>query len=353
MTSRLFGDPREAGRCWPAGWSTIATATTWRCSRCRAAESRSHSRWPGRCGRCCMCSSSASSVCPAPRDTCEEPGRVTDEVVCASTPGRFSAVGAAYWEFDQAGDDEVRELLAISTQAQPVAALDEPAAAIQRGVSRLISGADRWRQEADVMIGFVSRRVDLGPIGGFAAGAACSRWCMCDRRSPARVADGPRRNGRGRKGRSRMAPRTRTKQVRSQPTTKMETRMSRIRWMLRLAAAGIAAAAVPGLAGVAEVTPPARAAAPEFLQVPSPSMGHDITVEFQQGGAPAVYLLDGLRARDDRNGWDINTNAFDDYAGSGISVVMPVGGGPVSTPTGTGRPTTTTALPRPTSGKPS
>ncbi len=102
--------------------------------------------------------------------------------------------------------------------------------------------------------------------------------------------------------------------------------MSRIRWMLRLAAAGIAAAAVPGLAGVAEVTPPARAAAPEFLQVPSPSMGHDITVEFQQGGAPAVYLLDGLRARDDRNGWDINTNAFDDYAGSGISVVMPVGG---------------------------
>ncbi|OBI42240.1 diacylglycerol acyltransferase/mycolyltransferase Ag85A [Mycobacterium kyorinense] len=90
--------------------------------------------------------------------------------------------------------------------------------------------------------------------------------------------------------------------------------------------AGIAAAALPGLIGLVGTPPTARAAAPEFLAVPSPSMGHDITVEFQGGGAPAVYLLDGLRARDDRSGWDIETNAFNDYAGSGISVVAPVGG---------------------------
>lgn len=90
--------------------------------------------------------------------------------------------------------------------------------------------------------------------------------------------------------------------------------------------AGVAAAALPGLLGLVGAAPPARAAAPEFLQVPSPSMGHNITVEFQSGGAPAVYLLDGLRARDDRSGWDIETNAFNDYAGSGISVVAPVGG---------------------------
>lgn len=98
------------------------------------------------------------------------------------------------------------------------------------------------------------------------------------------------------------------------------------RWMRRLLNAGVVAAALPGLAGLVGTTPPARAAAPEFLAVPSPSMGHDITVEFQGGGAPAVYLLDGLRARDDRSGWDIETNAFNDYAGSGISVVAPVGG---------------------------
>ncbi len=55
-------------------------------------------------------------------------------------------------------------------------------------------------------------------------------------------------------------------------------------------------------------------------------MGHNITVEFQAGGSAAVYLLDGLRARDDRSGWDIETSAFDSYNGSGISVVAPVGG---------------------------
>lgn len=64
----------------------------------------------------------------------------------------------------------------------------------------------------------------------------------------------------------------------------------------------------------------------EYLQVPSPSMGRDIKVEFQGGGPHAVYLLDGLRAQEDANGWDINTEAFDWFYQSGISVVMPVGG---------------------------
>ncbi|WP_413467259.1 esterase family protein [Mycolicibacterium sp. 120270] len=64
----------------------------------------------------------------------------------------------------------------------------------------------------------------------------------------------------------------------------------------------------------------------EYLQVPSPSMGRDIKVQFQGGGPHAVYLLDGLRAQEDASGWDINTSAFDWFYQSGISVVMPVGG---------------------------
>jgi diacylglycerol O-acyltransferase/trehalose O-mycolyltransferase len=64
----------------------------------------------------------------------------------------------------------------------------------------------------------------------------------------------------------------------------------------------------------------------EYLQVPSPSMGRDIKVQFEGGGPHSVYLLDGLRAQDDANGWDINTEAFDWFYKSGISVVMPVGG---------------------------
>ncbi|OBI08859.1 diacylglycerol acyltransferase/mycolyltransferase Ag85A [Mycolicibacter nonchromogenicus] len=94
----------------------------------------------------------------------------------------------------------------------------------------------------------------------------------------------------------------------------------------RISAVAASAGLLSALMGVGPSAPPAGAAGPEFLSVPSPSMGHNITVEFQGGGAPAVYLLDGLRARDDRSGWDIDTPAFSEYSGSGISVVAPVGG---------------------------
>ena len=36
--------------------------------------------------------------------------------------------------------------------------------------------------------------------------------------------------------------------------------------------------------------------------------------------------IDRLRALDDASGWDINTNAFEEYYQSGLSVVMPIGG---------------------------
>ena len=64
----------------------------------------------------------------------------------------------------------------------------------------------------------------------------------------------------------------------------------------------------------------------EYLDVPSAAMGRNIRVQFQGGGPKAVYLLDGLRAQEDFNGWDINTEAFEWYDQSGVSVVMPVGG---------------------------
>ena len=72
--------------------------------------------------------------------------------------------------------------------------------------------------------------------------------------------------------------------------------------------------------------PAARADTVEVLEVPSAAMGRNIRVQFQGGGPHAVYLLDGLRAQDDRNGWDINTGAFSFFNGSGLSMVMPVGG---------------------------
>ena len=101
-------------------------------------------------------------------------------------------------------------------------------------------------------------------------------------------------------------------------------------WARRLAVAAIAAALLPALAAVAGPVPANAFSRPglpvEYLMVPSASMGRDIKVQFQPGGSHAVYLLDGLRAQDDYNGWDINTQAFEWFLDSGLSVVMPVGG---------------------------
>jgi diacylglycerol O-acyltransferase/trehalose O-mycolyltransferase len=102
-------------------------------------------------------------------------------------------------------------------------------------------------------------------------------------------------------------------------------------WLRRLTVATIVAAAVPGLVSVAGGSATATAfsnVAVEQLSVPSTAMGRDIRVEFLSGGpdTPALYLLDSMEAGDDFSGWDINTQAFDWYNDSGLSVVMPVGG---------------------------
>jgi diacylglycerol O-acyltransferase / trehalose O-mycolyltransferase len=99
----------------------------------------------------------------------------------------------------------------------------------------------------------------------------------------------------------------------------------------RTAAAAAAVAVLPGVIGLAGQSATAgafsRPGLPvEYLMVPSPSMGRDIMIQFQGGGPHAVFLLDGLRAQDDYNGWDINTPAFEWFEHSGLSAIMPVGG---------------------------
>ena len=104
-------------------------------------------------------------------------------------------------------------------------------------------------------------------------------------------------------------------------------------WSRRIAVSGVTAAALPGLVclagGSATAGAFSRPGLPvEYLDVPSAAMGHNIRIQFQSGGAnsPNVWLLDGLRAQDDFNGWDINTQAFEWYLDSGLSISMPVGG---------------------------
>jgi diacylglycerol O-acyltransferase / trehalose O-mycolyltransferase / mycolyltransferase Ag85 len=123
---------------------------------------------------------------------------------------------------------------------------------------------------------------------------------------------------------------------------------------------------LPALAGLGDVLGATATSAAfskpdlpvEYLDVYSAAMNRDIRVQYQPGRAPlaapeplpdgatpapdphgtgilpplaaapskAVYLLDGLRAQDDFNGWDINTPAFEWFNDSGVAVVMPVGG---------------------------
>jgi predicted phosphoribosyltransferase len=52
------------------------------------------------------------AVPAAPEHTCAAFRREVDEVVCATTPSPFHAVGSSYWDFTQTTDEEVRELCA-------------------------------------------------------------------------------------------------------------------------------------------------------------------------------------------------------------------------------------------------
>ncbi|MFF0793800.1 erythromycin esterase family protein [Streptomyces spiralis] len=62
-----------------------------------------------------------AAVPAAPESTCRELADMADDVVCATTPSPFFAVGASYWDFRQTTDEEVRELLrrAAGRPAEP------------------------------------------------------------------------------------------------------------------------------------------------------------------------------------------------------------------------------------------
>ena len=55
------------------------------------------------------------AVPAAPESTCREFAGLVDDVVCASMPTPFLAVGESFWDFRQVTDEEVRRLLATPT----------------------------------------------------------------------------------------------------------------------------------------------------------------------------------------------------------------------------------------------
>jgi predicted phosphoribosyltransferase len=59
------------------------------------------------------------AVPAAPLSTCQEFAELADDVVCATTPDPFLAVGEWYWDFAQVTDEEVRDLLGTPTTVAP------------------------------------------------------------------------------------------------------------------------------------------------------------------------------------------------------------------------------------------
>src|SRR5690606_33645030 len=71
------------------------------------------------------------------------------------------------------------------------------------------------------------------------------------------------------------------------------------------------------------------------LWIDSPSMGTPIQVQLllardwnskPDAKFPSVFMLDGMRARDDENGWTLETDAEAFFADNNVNVVLPVGG---------------------------
>jgi erythromycin esterase-like protein/predicted phosphoribosyltransferase len=76
------------------------------------------------------------AVPAAPESTCREFAGLVDDVVCASMPTPFLAVGESFWDFRQVTDEEVHQLLSTPTTG---AAISRPAARTPAEVIRSVA----------------------------------------------------------------------------------------------------------------------------------------------------------------------------------------------------------------------
>ncbi|OBF56094.1 erythromycin esterase family protein [Mycolicibacterium monacense] len=124
------------------------------------------------------------AVPAAPESTCHEILGVADDLVCASMPTPFVAVGESYWDFRQVSDEEVREHLATPTTGS--AATPAPAAltptAIVGGCAVDAPGGVPPLDALEAIVG--DARVVLIGEGShgthefYAARAAITRWLI-------------------------------------------------------------------------------------------------------------------------------------------------------------------------------
>ncbi len=93
------------------------------------------------------------AVPAAPESTCREFAGLVDDMVCASMPTPFLAVGASFWDFSQVSDEEVRALLATPTTGPAATPAAETAADIIRRVAVDAPGGVPPREMLSELIG--------------------------------------------------------------------------------------------------------------------------------------------------------------------------------------------------------
>ncbi|OBH60294.1 erythromycin esterase family protein [Mycobacterium sp. E2479] len=126
------------------------------------------------------------AVPAAPESTCREFAGLVDDVVCASMPTPFLAVGESFWDFRQVTDDEVRQLLATPTTGAWTKTATEvtPAQVIARVAIDAPAGVPPW-EALDALIGD-ARIVLIGESSHgthefYEARAAITKWLIEER----------------------------------------------------------------------------------------------------------------------------------------------------------------------------
>jgi erythromycin esterase-like protein/predicted phosphoribosyltransferase len=125
------------------------------------------------------------AVPAAPESTCREFAGIVEDVVCASMPTPFLAVGESFWDFTQVTDDEVRDLLATPTTGAPPADVGPGPAEL---VARAAIDAPGGVPPADVLDDLIgdARVVLIGESSHgthefYAARAEITKWLITEK----------------------------------------------------------------------------------------------------------------------------------------------------------------------------
>lgn len=123
------------------------------------------------------------AVPAAPESTCREFAGLVDDVVCASMPTPFLAVGESFWDFRQVTDEEVHQLLATpTTQATTQTAAERTPAQVIAGVAIDAPSGVPPRETLEELIGD-ARIVLIGESSHgthefYEARAAITKWLI-------------------------------------------------------------------------------------------------------------------------------------------------------------------------------